>query len=236
MTPPNAKPVSRYALVTGASSGIGLEIAKQLAAKGISLAITARRKQRLKDLAETLEKKHDIRVDIFPADLSKPNAATSLYKAVSAVQDIDILVNNAGMAVAPMMVKTELSKQQAFLDLTVTAPTTLIHHCLPHMQQQGWGRIINVSSVMALSSGGKGNTLYPAGKAYLLKMSQSLSAEMRRDGIHISAVLPGVVATDFTTSNGGQPVKNSPMTQTPAFVAMKAVAGNEKGHEIMPYG
>ena len=224
---------SRYALVTGASSGIGRAIAEQLAAKGISLAITARREQRLRALADQLEQAHNIRVDIFPADLAKAGAAQALYDAVTAVQNIDILVNNAGMAIGPMMVKTELAKQEMFLDLTVRAPTTLTYLCLPHMQQQGWGRIMNVSSVMALSSGGKGNTLYPAGKAYLLKMSQSLNAEMRPYGIHVSAVLPGVVATDFQTSNGGQAVKDSIMTQTPEFVAMKAIAGNEKGHEII---
>ena len=224
---------TRYALVTGASSGIGLAIAEQLAAKGISLAITARREPRLRELADKLKQAHNVNVDIFPADLAKPGAAAALYEAVTQKQNIDILVNNAGMAIGPVMVKTDLSRQDAFLELTVRAPTALTHHCLPHMQQQGWGRIMNISSVMALSSGGKGNTLYPAGKAYLLKMSQSLNAEMRPYDIHVSAVLPGVVATDFQTSNRGRAVKDTIMTQTPDFVAMKAIAGNEKGHEII---
>ena len=132
-TPPNP----RYALVTGASSGIGRAIAEQLAAKGISLAITARREQKLRELADQLKQAHNIRVDIFPTDLAKAGAAQALYDAVTAVQNIDILVNNAGMAIGPMMVKTELAKQEMFLDLTVRAPTTLTYLCLPHMQQQG---------------------------------------------------------------------------------------------------
>ena len=110
-TPPNP----RYALVTGASSGIGRAIAEQLAAKGISLAITARREQKLRELADQLKQAHNIRVDIFPADLAKAGAAQALYDAVTAVQNIDILVNNAGMAIGPMMVKRSSPSKRCFL-------------------------------------------------------------------------------------------------------------------------
>jgi hypothetical protein len=228
----------RYALVTGASSGIGAAMARLAAAKGFDLCLAARRVERLDALADEL-RQLGAGVDVFAADLSHPGAAQRLAEAVRAKRSvIDVLVNNAGATVTKGFAGTDVQEQTAFLELTVVTPVVLAHACLPAMLAQGWGRIINISSIAALSSGAKGNTLYPAGKSFLLKFSQSLNAEGKGRGVHVSAVLPGFVATEFQAANnipmdGGAPRRFS---QTPEEVAIEAWRRNEKGHEIVVPG
>jgi short-subunit dehydrogenase len=125
------------------------------------------------------------------------------------------------------------------LELTIATPAALTHAFLPAMLAQRWGRIINISSIAALSSGGKGNTLYPAAKSFLLKFSQSLNAEVRDRGVHVTAVLPGFVATEFQAANNIPMNKGSParrLSQTADEVAKEAWARNERGHEIVVPG
>ncbi len=229
----------RYALITGASSGIGAAMARLAAAQGCDVGLVARRAERLQALAGEL-RAVGARADVYMADLSQAGAAQQLAGDVGAAGAwVDILVNNAGATVTKGFAGTTLAEQIAFLELTVVTPAALAHAFLPAMLEQGFGRIINISSIAALSSGGKGNTLYPAGKSFLLKFSQSLNAEVRRRGVHVTAVLPGFVATEFQAAN------NIPMeeggasrrfAQTPEEVAAEAWARNEKGHEIVVPG
>lgn len=228
-----------YALITGASSGIGAAMARLAVAKGCDVGLVARRAERLAALAEEL-RAAGARADVFMADLSQAGAAQKLAAEIAATGvRVDILVNNAGATVTKGFAGTTLAEQIAFLELTVVTPAALAHAFLPAMLERGFGRIVNISSIAALSSGGKGNTLYPAGKSFLLKFSQSLNAEVKHRGVHVTAVLPGFVATEFQAAN------NIPMeeggaarrfSQTPEEVAAEAWARNEKGHEIVVPG
>lgn len=229
----------KYALITGASSGIGEAMARLVTAEGFDLGLVARREDRLERLALGL-RQYGVEVDTFAADLSAPRAGERLAQAVAAKgRDVSILVNNAGVTIAKSFSATNLSEQQAFVELTIQTPVALTHAFLPAMLQKGFGRIINVGSITALSSGGKGNTLYPAGKSFLLKFSQSLSAELKPRGILVTAVLPGFVATEFQNANGLL-TDESPaarrFAQSAEAVAREAWARNAKGHEIVVPG
>lgn len=230
----------KYALITGASSGIGAAMARYAASRGVDLGLTARRKERLDALADELAASNKIEADVFPADLSVAGAAARLALAVgSAGRKPDMLVNNAGASIPKGFAASSLADQEAFLELTVRTPVALTHAFLPAMLTKGWGRIINISSITALSSGGKGHTLYPAAKAFLLKFSQSLNAEVTNRGVHVTAVLPGFVKTDFQKAIGMADkidASSRRFAQTAEEVAREAFDRNDKGAEIVVPG
>ncbi len=229
-----------FAFITGASSGIGAAFARLAAAKGCDIGVTARRAERLEALARELRSKHDVAADVFPADLSAPGSVRQLIDAVRAAgRAPDILINNAGATVARGFAQTTYGEQVAFLDLTLMAPVALAHAFLPAMIEKGRGRIINIASITALSSGGKGHTLYPAAKSFLLKFSQSLNAEVFEKGVYVSAVLPGFVSTEFQSANGmAEKMKGTPrgLAQTAEDVAEESWRRNDKGVEIIVPG
>jgi len=227
----------RYALVTGASSGIGAAMARLAVGKGFDVGLVARRAERLEALANAL-RSDGVAADVFVADLSRPGAAEALGAEVNAKgRQPSVLVNNAGATITKGYAGTSWQEQSALLELSVAAPAALAHAFLPAMLADGWGRIINISSIAALSSGGKGNTLYPAVKSFLLKFSQSLNAEVRGRGVHVTAVLPGFVATEFQEANG-IPMEGAArqFSQSAEQVAKEAWSRNEKGHEIVVPG
>ena len=148
------------ALVTGASAGIGAELARVFAAKGFDLVLTARRAERLAALAEELRGQHGVRVQVIPGDLALPETPALLTSALE--RDgvvIDALVNNAGFAVPGRYRDTSWDAQRDFLQVLVTAPCELIQRLLPGMTQRGYGRILNVASVAGLMPGAASHTL-----------------------------------------------------------------------------
>lgn len=229
-----------YAFITGASSGIGAAFARLAARKGFDVGITARRAEKLESLADELRRAHGVDADVFPADLSAPGSARQLIDAVRAAnRRPDVLVNNAGATVAKGFAQTTFAEQEAFIDLTLMAPVALAHAFLPAMINKGRGRIINIGSITALSSGGKGHTLYPAAKSFLLKFSQSLNAETAGKGVFVSAVLPLFVATEFQSANGmAETMKGATrgLAQTAEEVAEEAWRRNNRGVEIIVPG
>jgi len=230
----------RYALITGASSGIGAAFARRAAAEGFDVGLVARRRERLDALAGELIEKHGCAADVFEADLSASGASARLALSLfEANRRPDMLVNNAGVSIPQGFAATDLSKQEAFLELTIRTPVALAHAFIPHMIEKQWGRIINISSMTALSSGGKGHTLYPAGKAFLLKFSQSLNAEVAEKGVYVTAVLPGFVSTEFQRSIGMAEKMDGAgrrFAQTAAEVAEEAWRRNDRGAEIVVPG
>lgn len=205
---------------------------------GFDVGLVARRVDRLEHLAEEL-RAGGTQTQVFAADLSISGSAENLARRVLAERDvIDTLVNNAGATVPKGYSGTSLAQQLAFIELTITTPAALAHAFLPAMLRQGWGRIINISSIAALSSGGKGNTLYPAGKSFLLKFSQSLNAEVKDRGVHVTAILPGFVNTEFQAANGIPMEGGAPrqFSQTAEQVAREAWVRNERGLEIVVPG
>lgn len=233
-------PARRYALITGASSGIGAALARRAAARGFDVGLVARRKDRLDALAAELRAGNGIEADAFEADLALTGAGERVAQAVKAAgRQPDMLVNNAGFSIARGFSGTSLSEQSAFLELTVNTPVALTHALLKPMLEKGWGRIINISSITALSCGGKGHTLYPAAKSFLLKFSQSLAAEVADKGVNVTAVLPGFVSTEFQEAIG-MAGKMSGSTrrfaQTAEEVAAESFARNDRGVEVVVPG
>ena len=181
------------ALVTGASSGIGRDIARSLAARGCSLILTARREERLHALAEELP----VPVRVLPADLTDRAQVQGLYEAVRG-EDIDILVNNAGRGVFGPFDETSLEEELALLDVNIVALHMLMKLFVPDLKAKGRGHILNVASSAAFLPGPLLSSYY-ASKAYVLRLSQAVAEELRRagSGVKVSVLCPGPVRTEF---------------------------------------
>ncbi|MEO7050317.1 MAG: SDR family oxidoreductase [Rhodanobacter sp.] len=193
MTP--ARPLS---LITGASSGIGAEFARQLAARGYDLVITARRADRLEKLAAELRTRHGNQITVLTHDLADPAAVPWLCDALEQRDlHVDCLINNAGYGVPGTFDASEWATHAAFLRVLLTAPTELAWRLLPGMRERGHGRIINVASLAGLVPAPAGHTLYAASKAYLIKFSQALALENQPHGIHVCALCPGFTWSEF---------------------------------------
>ena len=193
----------RRALVTGASSGIGLAFARVLAERGYDLILTARRLDRLQAIAEELAQRHAIRVAVESVDLAAPDAVARLVAAIEArALTVDVLVNNAGFGVPGSYVSTTWADQQRFLQVLVVALAELAHRLLPGMIERRWGRIINVASLAGLLPGVAGHTLYAASKAFVITFSESLALEAGPHGVHVSACCPGFTLTEFHDVTG----------------------------------
>jgi len=141
------------ALITGASSGLGAEFARQLAAKGKDLVLVARRAEPLQKLADELADEFNVSVDIFQADLSRTDATAKLFADLSdRGLTVDYLINNAG-AVGPDLLRgRDWPAQQAYIELMMTSVAGMCHHFIPSMQKRGFGRVLNVASVAGLVS------------------------------------------------------------------------------------
>ena len=193
----------RRALVTGASSGIGLAFARVLAERGYDLVLTARRQDRLQALADELSARHSIRVEVEPIDLAEPGASRRLLANLDARSiAVDVLINNAGFGVPGSYVNTTWSEQQRFLQVLVVAVAELAHGVLPGMMERKWGRIVNIASLAGLLPGVAGHTLYGASKAFLVTFSESLALEAAPNGVHVTASCPGFTLTEFHDVTG----------------------------------
>jgi uncharacterized protein len=227
------------AVITGASAGIGTAFARAYAARGCDLCLVARRLDRLEALATELRATYGISAFCVQADLCEPMA----YKAVVAGlvaqgRHADILVNNAGYSLAHEFLSTTTKQQSDFVQVLVTSVVTLTHALLPGMVARGYGRIINVASMVAFSPGAAGHTLYPAAKSFVVKMSQSLAAEVGHKGVNVTAICPGQTASEFATANGTKDLiaKGGLYQQSAQDVVAVAIKGNEAGKEVVVSG
>jgi short-subunit dehydrogenase len=194
--------VKRRALITGASAGLGIEFARQLAARGLDLLLVARREERLLEVAEALRSEHAVHVAIFSADLSDPKAPAAIQRHVrDAGLGVDYLVNNAGSAGPHLLDDTPWEQQAAFLELMMISVAQMCHRFIPPMCEQGFGRVINVASFAGRLARPAGSNYGPS-KAYLIALSEELALDTRGSGVLISALCPGFVHTDFHESAG----------------------------------
>ncbi|HUE90007.1 MAG TPA: SDR family oxidoreductase [Vicinamibacterales bacterium] len=193
----------RRALVTGASSGIGLAFAHVLAERGHDLILTARRQDRLETLAFELRTRHGIDAVVMAEDLADPLAPERLVSSIARrALHVDVLVNNAGYGVPGSYATTTWTDQQKFLQVLVVAVAELTHRLLPGMIERRWGRIINVASLAGMLPGVAGHTLYAASKAFVIKFSESLALETMRHGLHVTASCPGFTFSEFHDVTG----------------------------------
>lgn len=210
---------ARRALITGASAGIGAEFARQLAASGHALVLTARRADRLAALAEELKAAHGVRVDCIAADLADPHTPAALCDELARRHlHIDVLVNNAGYGVPGSLRSQPWQVHADFIQVLITAPTELAWRLLPGMRERRYGRIVNVASLAGHVPAPAGHTLYAASKAYLIKFSQALSLENRGTGVHVCALCPGFTYSEFHDVTGSRKL----VSQMPRWLWMHA--------------
>jgi len=192
-----------WALVTGASSGIGAAFARALARDGVSCVLTARREDRLRSLADELEKRHQVATRVVALDLGVPVGADRLAEAVSDLE-ISILINNAGFGCAGRFEKQDRERMRAMVELNCMAPAVLTSILLPGMCERGRGALIIVGSIAGFQPLPL-HALYSGTKAFANILGESLWGELQGSGVDCLAVLPGTTETEFQTVSGELP-------------------------------
>lgn len=224
--------MTQTALITGASNGIGLELAKIHAQKGGNLVLVARSEDKLAQLAQELESQYGIKAWVIAQDLAQPNAAQTIFETTEAQGiTVDILINNAGFGGHGRFFERELAKEQQMIQVNMTALTELTHFYLKGMVERRRGKILNVSSTASFLPGPL-QAVYYATKAYVTSFSQAIAEEVAEFGVTVTALCPGAVATGFVNAGDLQGVdawKNAKSAQSVAEYGYKAM---EKGELV----
>ena len=223
--------MKQTALITGASNGIGLELARIHAKRGGNLVLVARSQDKLNQLADELRAQyHDIQITVIAQDLAMPQAAQSVFAQTEQLGiQVDILINNAGFGGHGRFFERELAKEQQMIQLNITTLTELTHLYLQGMVARRSGKILNVSSTASFMPGPL-QAVYYATKAYVTSFSQAVAEEVREFGISVTALCPGAVATDFVAAGDLQGVdawKNAKSAQSVAEYGYQAMLDGE---------
>ncbi|MDU5783223.1 MAG: SDR family oxidoreductase [Pantoea sp.] len=221
-----------FALITGASSGIGATYARRLAARGYDLILVARDQARLETLAQRLQQQHQIEARILRADLTD---AEDLQRVEQELRDntaITLLANNAGMSVDGEFIDADIERIQTMLTLNIIAPTRLAHAAANAFRARGRGVIINVASVLSLMHE-RFNGAYNGSKSFVLTLTRSMQRELENSGVQVQAVLPGATRTEIFDRSGKS------IDELPADMIMEveemvdaALAGLEAGEAV----
>jgi short-subunit dehydrogenase len=230
---------SSTCLVTGASSGIGADIARELARRGRGLVLVARRADRLETLAGELREGHGTRVEVLPADLTDPSARAGLWEAVEGLGlQVDVLVNNAGFSTIGRVAEADVERELAMVRTDVEAVVDLTTRALPGMAARGGGGVLNVASTAAFQPI-PGQAGYGASKAFVLSYSYAIRQELRSTGVAVTALCPGPVSTEFGEATGKPSifdfVPGLLMSRSPD-VARAAVEGLEADRAVVVPG
>jgi short-subunit dehydrogenase len=226
------------ALVTGASSGIGLELATLLAREGHDLVVVSRSRDRLEDLGRRLHAQYGATVTMITRDLADP---ASPREAVAEIESrgisVEVLVNNAGLGVHGFFAETPLEKELATIQVNLVALTELTKRLLPGMMRRRRGRILNVASTAAFQPGPL-MAVYYATKAYVLSFSEALANETSGSGVTVTALCPGPTPTEFQSRAGvGQTrLFRSPLLLDVASVALAGYRGMMRGKRVVVPG
>lgn len=223
----------RWALITGASSGIGAEFAARLAGRGMHLILAARRTERMSTLAEELLTKHGTKCHIVTIDLADSDAGAKLFAEVQHLGvELELLVNNAGIGMIGDIESTDPADVARMLNLNISTLTDLTYRALPGMLERGHGAIINVSSVAAFQPVAY-MAAYSASKSYVLHFSEALWAEARSRGVTVMALCPGVTSTEFFETAGVPGWLEKHTSQTPLRVVRTALTALEKRRQYV---
>ncbi|WP_036256674.1 SDR family NAD(P)-dependent oxidoreductase [Methylocapsa acidiphila] len=211
----------RIALITGASGGIGADLARVLARHGHDLALVARSRDRLEALADEIAASGRPRPIVIALDLARPGASREVAATLEAFDtSLEILVNNAGFGLIGAFAELDPVEQSGIVDLNVRALVEMTAQFLPEIRAAK-GKILNVASVVSYFPGGPGMAVYYASKAFVLSFSRALWQELRAEGVVVTALCPGVTKTGFQSRAGFGPetALNSMPAQSAAEVA-----------------
>lgn len=225
-----------WALVTGASSGIGTEFARALAARGMHLILTARRREELEALAEELHTRHGTRSLIIPGDLNLPEFPEQLIAETRRQKiTIELLVNNAGFGMADTIENTDRLRVLDMLRVNMVALTNLTYLVIPEMLERRSGAVLNVSSISAFQPVAY-MPAYSASKAYILHFSEALWAEARSRKVTVMALCPGVTSTNFFEIAGVGGWLKKHRSHTPEYVVRMALKALDKRRQYFVPG
>jgi len=226
------------ALITGASGGIGLELARLCAKGGHDVILVARNRDKLEELAKYLSGMYQVRAEVIAADLADPEAPAAILGQVEARGvAVDVLVNNAGFGEWGLFGRADLARQLEMVQVNIVALTTLTRLVLPRMVTQRKGRILNVASTAAFAPGPL-MAVYYATKAYVLSFSEAIGNELAGTGITVTALCPGPTRTGFADRAGMSTANlfNSPLVLDPAPVAAAGYRGMLRGRAVVVPG
>lgn len=222
----------QLAVITGASSGIGREIALRCAAEGAELVLVARREPELGRLADEVQRGFGVRARVEPADLLDEDDLARIVALVEA-EPVDVLVNSAGFGLQGWFAGQDPGRQQEMLRLNVEVLTRLCRAVLPGMRERGRGRVLNLGSLAGVGPLPR-LAAYGATKAYVLHLSQALAEECRGSGVTVTAAAPGPVRTEFLEIAG---LRDFPdymqVVVEPTVVARRAVGGMLRGRRVV---
>jgi short-subunit dehydrogenase len=187
--------MDEWALITGASAGIGRELAELFAAAHFNLALVSRNERRLKELAGELEARHEVECLILATDLAKAGAAAEVFQRAGS-REVSILVNNAGFGAYGEFAKQPLKTQVEMVQVNIVALMELTHLFLQPMHARKQGRILNVASTAAFQPGPFVNVYY-ASKAFVYSFSYALTEELAESGVTVTTLCPGTTRTEF---------------------------------------
>jgi short-subunit dehydrogenase len=226
---------SKTALITGASSGIGREMAKILAGEGHDVVLVARRRDRLEELARELAARHGVSARAIAKDLEDPASPAEIFEELEAERiAVDVLVNDAGLGVYGRFWETDLARQLAVIRVNLMAVTDLTGRFLPGMVSRRKGRIVNVSSTAAFQPGPY-MAVYYATKAYVLSFSEALAEEVAGSGVSVTALCPGPTVTEFQENAGIEDtwLFRGPLGMDAAKVARVGWAAARRGKRVV---
>lgn len=220
----------QWALVTGASSGLGVDFADILAGKGCHLVISARREEQLLTVKQQIEKKHDVTVEVMPMDLSVPGAPQALYDAIKQKGiEIEVLINNAGFGAYGHFKDIPWEREQQMLNLNIVNLVHFMKLYLKDMLKRDSGYILNVASIGAYQPTPT-YASYSASKSYVLFMTEAVNYELRDSNVKVTALSPGITKTEFLDVTG----QNASLYQRIAMMESRPVC--EAGIEAMLKG
>lgn len=223
---------NRTALITGASGGIGLELARIHASKGGDVVLVARSREKLEALKREIQAQYAVKAYVLADDLADPNAADRIFHATQSLGlTIDVLINNAGFGGHGKFVERDLSADQAMMQVNMAALTSLTHFYLRGMVSRRRGRILNVSSTAAFMPGPL-QAVYYATKAYVTSFTQAVAEEVSEYGVTATALCPGAVATGFVAAGDLQGVEVWKNARTAESVAQCGYKAMERGQLV----
>lgn len=195
----------RRALITGASSGLGADFARELGARGCDLVLVARREERLRTVRDEIVGEYGVEAEVIPMDLLEERAPDRLHERTEgAGRAIDVLVNNAGFGVYGTFVEIPWERERRMLDLDIRVPVHLTKLFVPEMVARGSGRVLQIASIGAYQSVPT-YASYSAAKSFILRFGEAIDYELRGTGVSCTVLSPGITATEFLEVSGQRP-------------------------------